>query len=82
MTIDIAYFFYTLFLAVICMLIIAFIEFLKFKRWAKYMDERPEAEPFRDYEPVQLSKRQQRLFNQVYRNAKRECDAKFKQVRS
>lgn len=81
MTIDIAYFFYTTAIVVICTLIIAFIEFIKFKRWAKWMDQQPEAQPFRDYEPVQLSKRQQRLFNQVYRNAKRECDARFKQVR-
>lgn len=80
MKIDIAYLLYTTALVVIGTLIVAFIEFLKFKRWAKWMDEQPEATPYREPESVQLSKRQQRLFNQVYRNAKRECDARFKQV--
>lgn len=80
MTIDIAYLFYTTALVVTGTLIVVFIEFLKFKRWAKWMDQQPEATPYREPEPVQLSKRQQRLFNQVYRNAKRECDARFKQV--
>lgn len=80
MKIDIAYLFYTAFFVGLVYLTIILVEFLKFKRWAKWMDQQPEATPYREPEPVQLSKRQQRLFNQVYRNAKRECDARFKQV--
>jgi len=54
------------------------IEYIKFLKWSRAMEERPEAQPYTEVDGVKLTKRQVKLFNRVYQNAKRENDAMFR----
>ena len=54
------------------------IEYIKFLKWSRAMEERPEAQPYTEVDGVKLNKRQVKLFNRVYQNAKRENDAMFR----
>jgi hypothetical protein len=58
--------------------IVILIEYFKYLKWSKAMDERPEAEPYTEVDGVQLTKRQVKLFNRVYQNAKAQNDAMFR----
>lgn len=67
--IDAVYLFIVLGVAAPVLLVVIYIDYLKFKKW---MDQREEATPFQHEEPVRISKRQAELFNRSMRRINKE----------
>lgn len=75
--IDIAYVLYTIVLVGTFYGSIFIIEYIKFRRWLKYMEMQEEAKPFSDKQ-IKVSKRQVEMYNRVMRNVHQELKSKYK----
>jgi hypothetical protein len=79
MSIDAGYFFVvSAFVGLVIALFILW-DYYRFVKWVKEIESRPEASPYVPTDRVKLTKRQVKLFNEVYENARRESDAMYKQ---
>lgn len=76
-SIDLAYVLYTIILVGTFYGSIFIIEYIKFRKWLKYMDYQDEATPFSDKQ-IKVSKRQAERYNRVMRNVHKELKAKYK----
>lgn len=66
---DVGYLFVALLLAGAIVMVVIYLDYLKFKKW---FDQQPEAEPYQMEQPVKISKRQAEIFNRTMRRINRE----------
>lgn len=76
-SIDIAYVLYTIVLVGTFYASVFIVEYIKFRRWVKYMEFQDEATPFSDHQ-IKVSKAQAERYNRVMRNVHKELKSKYK----
>lgn len=76
MSVDFGYFAVSALITVVLFAVVFSYEYIKFRRWVKYMDSVEEAKPYTLTEPKRTKTQMQR-YNRVMRNVERELKAKY-----